>query len=73
MMSWRTMQTKPGRDGLGGEDDWVVKYGSDDDGEKNGGNTIRKAIEEAGGVDVVVIVSRYYGGASPCVRARFVR
>lgn len=65
MYAWRAVGLKPGKSGLSGEDDWTVKTGSEDDGEKGGGNTIRRAIEEAGGVDVVVVVSRYYGGQIP--------
>ena len=45
------------------EEDWVVRMGSDDDDEKNAGATVKRVLEEAGAVDVAVVVSRYYGGA----------
>jgi putative IMPACT (imprinted ancient) family translation regulator len=62
MLGWRSMSLKVGKDGLGGEDDWTTKTGGDDDGEKGGGAQVRKSVEEAGGVDVAVVVSRWYGG-----------
>lgn len=57
MLAWRTMGLRIGREGVD-EADWIVKSGSDDDGEKNGGNTMRKCLEEEGAVDAVVVVSR---------------
>lgn len=64
-MGWRTLGLKVGKTGAGegGEEDWVVRMGSDDDDEKNAGATVKRVLEEAGAVDVAVVVSRYYGGA----------
>lgn len=64
MLGWRTMALKAGRDGLKGADDWTVRSGGDDDGEKGGAACIKKALEESGGqgVDCAVVVSRWYGG-----------
>jgi hypothetical protein len=64
MMGWRTMALKAGRDGLKGDDDWTVRIGGDDDGEKGGSAAIKACIEKEGGVDVCVVVSRWYGGES---------
>lgn len=64
MMAYRCMSLKLGKTGLGGEDDWTTKVGSEDDGEKGGGSQVRRSIEEGGGVDVAVVVSRWYGGQS---------
>ncbi|KAK4698884.1 hypothetical protein P7C70_g7384, partial [Phenoliferia sp. Uapishka_3] len=61
MMAWRTMVLKVGKTGED-EGDWVVRYGSEDDGEKSSGATLRKCLEEEAAVDVCVVVSRYYGG-----------
>lgn len=55
-----------GRTGVGekGAEDWSVRSGMDDDGEARAGSEVKKAIEEISAVDVVVVVSRYYGGES---------
>ena len=65
ILGWRTLGLKVGKTGAGegGEEDWVVRMGSDDDDEKNAGATVKRVLEEAGAVDVAVVVSRYYGGA----------
>ncbi|GAA5974823.1 hypothetical protein JCM21900_001878 [Sporobolomyces salmonicolor] len=62
MLGWRTMSLKAGRTGLDGDDDWTVKQGGDDDGEKGGARTIQECIVREGGIDVAVVVSRLYGG-----------
>ncbi|GAA5869473.1 hypothetical protein JCM1840_005476 [Sporobolomyces johnsonii] len=62
MLGWRTMSLKAGRTGLEGDDDWTVKQGGDDDGEKGGARTIQECIVREGGIDVAVVVSRLYGG-----------
>ena len=56
------MSLKVGRDGLGGEEDWTVKTGGDDDGEKGAAREIHNAIQKEAAVDVAVVVSRLYGG-----------
>lgn len=55
------MTLKVGKTGVE-ENDWTVKTGGDDDGEKNASNEVHKAIKELAAVDVVVVVSRLYGG-----------
>lgn len=62
MLAWRTMTLKVGKNGLGGEEDWTVKTGGDDDGEKGGSREIHNAIQKEAAVDVAVVVSRLYGG-----------
>lgn len=56
------MTLKVGKNGLGGEDDWTVKTGGDDDGEKGGSREVHHAIQKEAAVDVAVVVSRLYGG-----------
>jgi len=62
MTAWRCMALKPGRDGLGGPDDFQVQSGSQDDGEDYGGQRTLKVMQAEGVLDAVVIVSRWYGG-----------
>lgn len=64
MLGWRSLVLRSGRTGLGeeGERDWIVKCGMDDDGENRGGDSIRAVLEERKELDVVVVVSRWYGG-----------
>ncbi|GAA5901593.1 YigZ family protein [Sporobolomyces salmoneus] len=62
ILAWRTMSLKVGKNGLGGEDDWTVKTGGDDDGEKGGSREVQSAIQKEAAVDVAVVVSRLYGG-----------
>ncbi|KAF8586677.1 ribosomal protein S5 domain 2-like protein [Ramaria rubella] len=62
MMAYRIMSLKPGHTGLHGPEDFEVKGGSEDDGEKYGGGRILKIMQREGVLDVVVIVSRWYGG-----------
>ncbi|SCV68202.1 BQ2448_323 [Microbotryum intermedium] len=62
MVGYRVMALRNGRNGLGGEEDWFVKSGGEDDGEKGGSRTIVGVLEKRGEIDVVVVVSRWYGG-----------
>lgn len=62
MAAWRFLTLKRGKDGLSGPDDFVVQSGSEDDGEKYGGQKILKAMETNGTVDAVVVCSRWFGG-----------
>ncbi|KDQ55249.1 hypothetical protein JAAARDRAFT_134366 [Jaapia argillacea MUCL 33604] len=60
--AWRCMVLKEGKSGLEGPDDFEVRSGSDDDGEKYGGAKVLKVMQTEGVLDAVVIVSRWYGG-----------
>ncbi|EJD01899.1 ribosomal protein S5 domain 2-like protein [Fomitiporia mediterranea MF3/22] len=60
--AWRCMVLKKGKDGLGGPDDFELTSRKDDDGEDRGGQSILRAMEKEGVIDVVVIVSRWFGG-----------
>ncbi|KAF8515458.1 hypothetical protein JB92DRAFT_3082865 [Gautieria morchelliformis] len=62
MMAYRIMALKAGCTGLNGPDDFEVKAGSEDDGEKYGGGRILKVMQREGVLDAVVIVSRWFGG-----------
>ena len=62
MYAFRVMQLKPGRNGLGGPSDFGTAEGHDDDGETWGSEKIMRVIREMGASDVLVIVSRWYGG-----------
>lgn len=62
MYAWRSLALKRGRDGLGGPEDFGLEEGQEDDGEKYGAKEIAKAIKIFGATDVLVIVSRWYGG-----------
>ncbi|PWN41004.1 hypothetical protein IE81DRAFT_292537 [Ceraceosorus guamensis] len=62
MYAWRVLKLKRGRDGLSGPGDWEIDQGCEDDGEKAGGRAVLRAIEKTGASDVLVIVSRWYGG-----------
>ncbi|KAJ7209730.1 ribosomal protein S5 domain 2-type protein [Mycena pura] len=62
MNAWRCMVLKDGCSGLGGPDDFEVREGSADDGERWGGEKILAAMRKQGVMDAVVIVSRWYGG-----------
>ncbi|GAA5892838.1 hypothetical protein JCM6882_000592 [Rhodosporidiobolus microsporus] len=62
MLGWRVVAPKPGKSGLESEEDWAVRDGGEDDGEKDGGSTIREVLRREGAVDVMVVVSRLYGG-----------
>ncbi|PWN33419.1 uncharacterized protein FA14DRAFT_161282 [Meira miltonrushii] len=62
MHAWSCLALKRGRDGLGGPEDFGLEEGQEDDGEKYGAKEIAKAIKMYGATDVLVIVSRWYGG-----------
>ncbi|WFD43431.1 hypothetical protein MPSI1_002093 [Malassezia psittaci] len=62
MYAYRVMQLKPGRTGLQGPNDFGIEQGLEDDGEKWGAEKIMRVITELGASDVLVIVSRWYGG-----------
>lgn len=62
MYAFRVMQLKPGRSGLGGAGDFGTAQGAEDDGEKWGGGRVMRVVREAGASDVLVVVSRWYGG-----------
>jgi putative IMPACT (imprinted ancient) family translation regulator len=59
MFAWRCMVLMPGRTGLGGPDDFEVKQGNEDDGEKYGSGRILKVMQAEGVIDAVVVVSRW--------------
>ena len=59
MSAWRCMVLKPGRSGLGGPEDFELRAGSDDDGEKYAGERVLKMMKTEGAMDTVVIISRW--------------
>lgn len=59
MSAWRCMVLKPGRSGLGGPEDFELRAGSDDDGEKYAGERVLKMMKAEGAMDTVVIISRW--------------
>ncbi|EKM53376.1 uncharacterized protein PHACADRAFT_99607 [Phanerochaete carnosa HHB-10118-sp] len=62
MYAWRCMVLKQGKTGLGGEEEFEVKQGNEDDGEKFGSARVMKIMQAEGVIDAVVVVSRWYGG-----------
>lgn len=58
--AWRCMVVKEGRTGLGGPDDFELKTGSKDDGERWAGDRILKVMQAQAVIDAVVVVSRWY-------------
>lgn len=60
--AWRFLALKPGRTGLSGPDDFRLVSGYDDDGEKWAGGKLLKLLERCEVVDVLVVVTRWYGG-----------
>ena len=62
MYAFRVMQLKAGRNGMGGPSDFGTAQGVEDDGEKWGGDRVMRAVRNLGASDVLVIVSRWYGG-----------
>ncbi|KAJ6589820.1 ribosomal protein S5 domain 2-type protein [Mycena vulgaris] len=62
MSAWRCMVPKTGCSGLGGAEDFEVREGSADDGERWGGEKILTAMRKQGVIDAAVVVSRWYGG-----------
>lgn len=59
MHAYRTMSLRLGRDGLSGPEDFELRSGADDDGEKYGAAKILKIMEAEGVIDAVVICSRW--------------
>jgi len=62
MYAFRVLQLKPGRTGLNGPRDFGIEQGKEDDGETWGADKIMRVIRELGASDVLVVVSRWYGG-----------
>lgn len=62
MYAFRVMQLKTGRTGMGGPSDFGIAQGVEDDGEKWGGDRVMRAVRDLGASDVLVVVSRWYGG-----------
>ncbi|KIJ49361.1 hypothetical protein M422DRAFT_161382 [Sphaerobolus stellatus SS14] len=62
MMAYRVMSLKSDRTGINGPDDFELKVGSDDDGEKYGGDRVLKIMNREGILDAVVVVTRWFGG-----------
>jgi len=59
MYAYRTMTLRVGRDGLLGPEDFELRTGADDDGEKYGAAKILKVMEAEGIIDAVVVCSRW--------------
>lgn len=59
MSAWRCMVLKQGKTGLGGPDDFELKSGNEDDGEKYSSGKILKVMQAEGIIDAVVVVSRW--------------
>jgi len=66
--AWRFMALKPGVTGLGGEDDFEVVSAYDDDGEKWAGGRVLGMMKQAGVMDAVVVVSRWWVHLPACCR-----
>lgn len=62
--AWRVLELKRGRDGLGGPNDFGLEQGSDDDGERWAGERLLRVMQRLGAVDVLLVVSRWYGGVN---------
>ncbi|KAJ7244148.1 ribosomal protein S5 domain 2-type protein [Mycena haematopus] len=62
MNAWRCMVLKDGCTGLGGPEDFEVREGSADDGERWGGEKILTIMRTQGVIDAAIVVSRWYGG-----------
>ncbi|KAH8087808.1 ribosomal protein S5 domain 2-like protein [Cristinia sonorae] len=60
--AWRCMVLKSGKSGLGGPEDFELRSGSEDDGEKYAGERVLRTMRSEGAMDAVVIISRWYGG-----------
>jgi len=58
----RMLSLKPGKSGLD-ESHFTVALHSENDGEANAGRTIIETLGEAKACDVVVVVSRWFGGS----------
>jgi len=59
IVAWRCMVLKNDRTGLSGPEDFELRTGTDDDGEKWAASKILKVMEGEGVIDAVVIVSRW--------------
>ena len=59
MHAYRTMSLRAGRDGLRGPEDFELRIGAEDDGEKYGAAKILKVMESEGIIDAVVVCSRW--------------
>ncbi|KAI0258849.1 ribosomal protein S5 domain 2-like protein [Gloeopeniophorella convolvens] len=62
IMAWRCMVLKEGRTGLGGDGDFKIEEGSEDDNEQWAGGHVLKVMRSEAAMDAVVVVSRWYGG-----------
>lgn len=62
MYALRVLQLRPGRTGEKGAADYSVFEVNEDDGETWGSQKILNAMRELGMVDVLCVVSRWYGG-----------
>lgn len=62
MYAYRVLQLKRGRSGVAGPDDFSLHEEKEDDGERWGGDRVLKVAREEGASDVLVVVSRWYGG-----------
>ncbi|KAG9087406.1 hypothetical protein FRC06_002561 [Ceratobasidium sp. 370] len=62
MAAWRCLILKDGMTGLEGEHAFTVDAGCCDDGESRGGKTVMDVLEKSGLSDVLVVVSRHFGG-----------
>ncbi|KAB5595220.1 thiamine biosynthesis protein [Ceratobasidium theobromae] len=62
MAAWRYLVLKPGMTGLEGDHAFEPEKGCEDDGESRGGKTILDVLERTGLSDVLVVVSRRFGG-----------
>ncbi|KAG8746955.1 hypothetical protein FRC12_014174 [Ceratobasidium sp. 428] len=62
MAAWRCLILKDGMSGLEGEHAFMVDAGCCDDGESRGGKTVMDVLEKSGLSDVLVVVSRHFGG-----------
>ncbi|GMK58623.1 hypothetical protein CspeluHIS016_0600650 [Cutaneotrichosporon spelunceum] len=58
----RTLALAEGKDGTSGEEDYQLLEASEDDGERFGGERVLRTLRELGGVDVLCIVCRWFGG-----------
>lgn len=59
IMAWRCMVLKEGRTGLGGDIDFNIEEGSEDDGEQWAGTHVLKVMRSEAIMDAVVVVSRW--------------
>lgn len=62
MYAYRVLELKRGRSGISGPDDFSLQEDKEDDGERWGGDRVLKVAREEGASDVLVVVSRWYGG-----------